>query len=107
MDELDNMLNEAAKSVTEATDHVSNIVSHSSQLKLQISKTKEMYPSETSVALKETAENLLNLISSHTKNSANRDVASTNFLDFKSIAEERIASIDGILNSIGCILNNK
>lgn len=77
-------LDEVAKNVSAATEHVNNISSQSSQLKLQLSKTQELYSPETSSALKETAENLLNLITSNAKENVDLHATPTPFLEFVS-----------------------
>lgn len=77
-------IDEVAKNVTAATEHVNNISSQSNQLKLQLSKTQELYTPETSIAIKQTAENLLNLIINSTKENVNQQVNPKSFLEFVS-----------------------
>lgn len=115
--------------VSAATESANNISSHGSQLKLQLSKTQELYTRETSIAVKQTAENLLNLITSTAKGSEDQQavLTPTPFLEFVSIfslassnemvtrkyflqkskSEEQIASIGGILTTVGCIIDNE
>lgn len=108
MDELDNLmssvidakvssqiltvsfkLDEAAKHVSEATGHVNNISSHSSQLKLQLSKTHDLYSHDTSVALKQTAENLLHLLTVNAKENVDKQLPTEiPFLEFVSFSSK-------------------
>ncbi|XP_037024417.1 uncharacterized protein LOC119066202 [Bradysia coprophila] len=106
MDELDNLMKEAAKNVTAATEHANNVSSYTSQLKLQLSKTQELHSPETSSALKKTAQTMFNLVAINAKDSEDADVSAVSFLEFKSNVDERLASIDGILTAVGCIMKN-
>ncbi|KAG4072466.1 hypothetical protein HA402_004398 [Bradysia odoriphaga] len=107
MDELDNLMKEVTRNVTAATEHANNVSSYTSQLKLQLSKTQELHSPETSRALKNTAETMLNLVAINAKDSEDKDVSTVPFLEFKSNVDERLASIDGILTAVGCIIRNE
>lgn len=79
---LFSLIDETANNVAVATEKVNKILSHSSQLKVQLSKKQELHSRETSIALKQTAENLIHLISNNTKENADVEVIATPFLEF-------------------------
>lgn len=122
-------LDEVETNVSAATQHVNNISSQSNKIKLKLRNKKEegLYPSETNIALKQTAENLLKLVISTTKKKVDEfqvEASPTPFLEFvsfffdyffkyrltwiffkKSEAEKRINENEDVLTSLGCIVD--
>jgi len=107
MDELDNLMSEVSKNVSAATEHANNVSSYTGQLKVQLSRKQELHSRETSIALKQTAENLIHLISNNAKDVEEKPIKRTSFLEFKSNAEKRISQQDDILTVLSCASDSK
>lgn len=77
-------LDEVGNNVSAATENVNKILSYSNQLKVQLSKPQELYSRETSVALKQTAENVIHMISNNAKEVADKNIDAASFEEFVS-----------------------